>query len=689
MNGLLFKVYAVVYVLILCVVALEHNAGPPGHQSDSKKSLSHISANAAKQTHLHVPTHQTPKYLSQRAHHPEARDIHSSKQLQATVAKHRASNADSRIDNGDDVDEGFVNEASTDNAKEVSRLGVQPDSSSEEEMPATLDKEEYNKKPFDEYDDPVNESTLDSSSEPDEEATATNNDLSETLSHGSRQEQTKSAPAMRSPAFADHDLVPSLPKHNASKAITIRLESSQVNINDGGSSQSGNRGFQSYFGSISLGTPPQRFRVVFDTGSSDFWIPSINCDSSACEGHARFNHSSSSTYIATHVPFSLSYGTGGLIGQVGGDSLQIGNSTVVPGMHIGLATHMGKFFHTAQFDGVFGLGFPRLSRIHSEPPLYTMFQLGILDKPVFSFWIKEGKNGQHAGGEIVLGGTNPARFEGPSVTIPVIRKMYWEVGLTGLLINENPVPNLSSQTAIIDTGTSLIVLPAIDADAVNQFLGAVPLFNEYGLYAIDCHKSNKPTIKFVLAGEVFAIRPSHYIIPVGKNRCVTAFAASTSPDLSRWVIGNSFLRAWHTTFDLERFEIKLSKAVQTGGGPDETQAAAESSSQLAAESISMSSRLRAIIESLTATQQSSTKQQAGQSSTAASDSKRAKPKATPVPKPQNAKGADGAITASKSAQKTLSSTSSSTVAEDENEIPAPTNTHVHHHTYKPDQTSTF
>ncbi|KAJ2583295.1 hypothetical protein EV177_010188, partial [Coemansia sp. RSA 1804] len=123
------------------------------------------------------------------------------------------------------------------------------------------------------------------------------------------------------------------------------------------------------------------------------------------------------------------------------------------------------------------------------------------------------------------------------------------------------------------------------------------------------------------------------------------------------------------------FEIKLSKAVQTGEGLDETQAAAESSSQLAAESISMSSRLQAIIESLTATQQSSTQQQAAQSSTVTSDSKRSKPKATSVPKPQNAKGTVGAITTSKSAQKTLSSTSSSTVSEDENEIPAPTNTH--------------
>ncbi|KAJ2437684.1 aspartic proteinase precursor, partial [Coemansia sp. RSA 2337] len=317
------------------------------------------------------------------------------------------------------------------------------------------------------------------------------------------------------------------------QVITIPLRSSQANINDTSMSPPGNRGFQSYFGEIQLGTPPQRFSVVFDTGSSDFWIPSIDCDSVACSAHSRFNHSASGSYVTSHLPFSLNYGTGGLIGQVGSDTVQVGNVSA-PGLHVGLATHMGRFFRTTLFDGVFGLGFPKLSRIQADPPLYTMIQNGLLEKPVFSFWVREGKNGQHAGGEVVLGGVNERRFEGRTRTIPIVRKMYWEVELNGLLINENQVPNISSQTAIIDTGTALIVLPAVDADAVNQFLGAIPLFDEYGLYAIDCRKDNKPTIKFMLAGETFAIGPSHYILPVGKNRCVTAFAASTTPDLSRW-----------------------------------------------------------------------------------------------------------------------------------------------------------
>ncbi|KAJ1897758.1 aspartic proteinase precursor [Kickxella alabastrina] len=360
---------------------------------------------------------------------------------------------------------------------------------------------------------------------------------------------------------ADNDLDGSGSKKDA-KMITIRLSSFQANINKTDAAvPPGNRGFQSYFGSIELGTPPQKFSVVFDTGSSDFWIPSINCDSTACLAHSRFNSSMSDTFITSHLPFSLNYGTGGLMGQVGSDTLRIGDVSV-PGVHVGLATHMGKFFRSTHFDGVFGLGFPKLSRTQSKPPVFVMACEGLLEKPVFSFWVKEGRNGQHAGGEVVLGGVNPSRFEGKVRTLPLVRKMYWEVELNGLFINDSPVPNLTSQTAIIDTGTSLIVLPAFDADIVNQFLGAVPLYDEYGLYAIDCYKNDKPTVKFGFGGETFAIKPRHYILPVGKDRCVTAFAASMSPELNRWVIGNSFLRAWHTTFDLERLEIRLAQAVQ-------------------------------------------------------------------------------------------------------------------------------
>lgn len=104
---------------------------------------------------------------------------------------------------------------------------------------------------------------------------------------------------------------------------------------------------------------------------------------------------------------------------------------------------------------------------HVVPPFYNMLAQGLLDEPVFAFWM--GSDPEQ--GEATFGGVDERHFTGKIDYVPVRRKGYWEVELEKVQFGKE-VLELENTGAAIDTGTSLIALPTDLAEIINRDIGA-------------------------------------------------------------------------------------------------------------------------------------------------------------------------------------------------------------------------
>ncbi|KAK4955240.1 aspartic proteinase precursor [Elasticomyces elasticus] len=312
-----------------------------------------------------------------------------------------------------------------------------------------------------------------------------------------------------------------------------------------------------YFSDIAIGTPPQEFKVVLDTGSSNLWVPSQDCGSIACYLHSKYDHSGSSTYKKNGSEFEIRYGSGELSGYISQDTVQIGDLKLKDQLFAEATAEPGLAFAFGRFDGIMGLGYDTISVNHITPPFYTMIDQGLLDEPVFAFYLGDTNSGEDS--EAIFGGINKDHYTGEMTKIPLRRKAYWEVDLDAITFG-GQTAEIEATGAILDTGTSLIALPSTLAELLNKEIGAKKGYN--GQYTVECTaRDSLPDLTFTLTGHNFTIGPYDYILEV-QGSCISSFMGFDIPEPAGplAILGDAFLRQWYSVYDLGNNAVGLAKS---------------------------------------------------------------------------------------------------------------------------------
>ncbi|KAF1890797.1 hypothetical protein Lal_00043094 [Lupinus albus] len=255
-----------------------------------------------------------------------------------------------------------------------------------------------------------------------------------------------------------------------------------------------------YYGEISVGTPPQKFTVIFDTGSSNLWVPSSKCYFSlACYFHAKYRSSESSTFKPNGTSAAIQYGSGAISGFFSNDNVKVGDVLVKNQIFIEATREPGVTFIAAKFDGILGLGFQEISVGNAVPVWYNMVKQGLVEEPVFSFWLNRNPE-EEQGGEIVFGGVDPAHFKGEHTYVPVTRKGYWQFDMGDVLIAGKPTGYCANDcSAIADSGTSLLAGPTAVITMINQAIGASGVASQECKAVVDQHHQRRsaPRLDYV------------------------------------------------------------------------------------------------------------------------------------------------------------------------------------------------
>ncbi|OXB36258.1 endopeptidase [Cryptococcus neoformans] len=270
-----------------------------------------------------------------------------------------------------------------------------------------------------------------------------------------------------------------------------------------------------YSAPIEIGTPPQQFIVIMDTGSSDLWVAEKGCTADFCSKTYTFDASNSFTFETEKRQFSIAYGSGNAGGYLANDTVSTGGFTIRE-QAFAVVTQAVDGLIDYPTSGLLGLAWNTIASSYSTPFWQALASSGAWDSPEMGVYLARFKGNSSAqmiefdGGHFIFGGVDSTKFEGDLNYIPIGpgKRDFWKLPLESMTVGGNSIDvskglltGGKAPACAIDTGTTLIGVPTDMAAAIYaQIPGSskVPtsVMGQEGYYQYPCDTNVDVKLKF-------------------------------------------------------------------------------------------------------------------------------------------------------------------------------------------------
>merc|ERR1719324_1291419 len=230
-----------------------------------------------------------------------------------------------------------------------------------------------------------------------------------------------------------------------------------------------------YYGQVVVGSPAQKFLVVFDTGSGNLLLPSKECVDEACTSHKRFDPALSATAMqvayadqpdtpvaadGSRDVVTITFGTGEMSGVYIRDNICLGSGDICCQADFVAATEESdEPFSLVPFDGILGLSLPQMAEGPTFSVVDRLVESGVLQKSLFGVYF----GNENEQSEITFGSYKKDQMATELFWAPVTIPGYWQVAMEDITL-DNKKLGLCGNGAhkcqvAVDTGTSLLAGP--------------------------------------------------------------------------------------------------------------------------------------------------------------------------------------------------------------------------------------